>query len=138
MYLPSNSELQISLWRLTNKRQVWYEWYAESFMPVSYTATAGESDSSPKISRTSLRRFPSIDGRGSVLTTMTTSPVVSPSPLIDAVDVFPFDRKAMAGSPQVLVKEQQGVGDDVKSEGVVKIGQTALHNPGGRSSWIGL
>ncbi|KAJ4476233.1 PRMT5 arginine-N-methyltransferase-domain-containing protein, partial [Lentinula aciculospora] len=32
LYLPSNSELQISIWRLTNERQVWYEWHAESFL----------------------------------------------------------------------------------------------------------
>ncbi|KAG6837372.1 hypothetical protein H0H93_010530 [Arthromyces matolae] len=32
LYLPSNSELQVSIWRLTNERQVWYEWHAESFL----------------------------------------------------------------------------------------------------------
>ncbi|KIK10187.1 hypothetical protein K443DRAFT_142017 [Laccaria amethystina LaAM-08-1] len=28
LYLPSNSELQISIWRSTNERQVWYECFS--------------------------------------------------------------------------------------------------------------
>jgi protein arginine N-methyltransferase 5 len=54
--------------------------------------------------------------------------------LIDAID-NPFQ---VSGDP--LFKEtMKPVGEDSKIEtGVVKIGQTTLHNPGGRSSWIGL
>ncbi|ETW83084.1 hypothetical protein HETIRDRAFT_417080 [Heterobasidion irregulare TC 32-1] len=116
LYLPSNSELQVSIWRLTNQRQVWYEWYAESFLPVFHPP----SDKSPS---------PKVDGRGSFIATPST-PLATPSPLIDAID-----------NPFVVEKPEQmrHIEDVAKIEaGVVKIGQTSLHNPGGRSSWIGL
>ncbi|EIN04806.1 PRMT5-domain-containing protein [Punctularia strigosozonata HHB-11173 SS5] len=138
LYLPSNSELQVSIWRLTNKRQVWYEWYAESFMPVSYTTASVEKDASPALPRMPLPRFPSIDSRGSLLTSSQSTPVVAASPLVDAVDVFPFDRRAGSPSPRFVTREELGAEDGARGEGVVKIGQTALHNPGGRSCWIGL
>ncbi|KDQ24653.1 hypothetical protein PLEOSDRAFT_1067469 [Pleurotus ostreatus PC15] len=35
MYLPNDAELHVSLWRLTDKRQVWYEWHAEAFLYLS-------------------------------------------------------------------------------------------------------
>ncbi|KAG8812619.1 methyltransferase protein, partial [Serendipita sp. 399] len=37
LYLPSNSELHVSIWRLTSKSKIWYEWYAESYLPVFLT-----------------------------------------------------------------------------------------------------
>jgi len=59
------------------------------------------------------------------------SPLMAPpSPLIEAVDVDPL---RVTGLP-----EGSGIGGgDIEYE-LVKIGQTGLHNPGGRSSWIGL
>ena len=53
-----------------------------------------------------------------------------PSPLIDAMD-SPLSKvvpRTPEGSPDI----SEG------SRSVVKIGQTDLHNAGGRSSWIGL
>lgn len=70
LYLPSNSELRVSIWRQTDGKKVWYEWLAESFLPISSQV----SDPLKNIGETTL----------------------------------------------------------------VKIGQTSLHNPNGRSSWIGL
>ncbi|KAF8322644.1 PRMT5-domain-containing protein [Clavulina sp. PMI_390] len=35
IYLPSNSELEVSMWRLTDTRKVWYEWCAEAFLPAA-------------------------------------------------------------------------------------------------------
>lgn len=32
---PDNSELQISMWRQTDDRKVWYEWIVESFVHVA-------------------------------------------------------------------------------------------------------
>ncbi|KAA1467478.1 PRMT5-domain-containing protein [Dentipellis sp. KUC8613] len=119
LYLPSNSELQVSIWRLTNQRQVWYEWYAESFLPV-FRPLADSRKDGPA---------PSVDGRGSFIAA-TSTPFATPSPLLDALD-NPF----IASNPHVTKKPE----DVTKIEtGVVKIGQTSLHNPGGRSSWIGL
>jgi type II protein arginine methyltransferase len=51
--------------------------------------------------------------------------MATPSPLIDAIDAHP-----VLEEPIEEVRKA-----DI---GVVKIGQTSLHNPGGRSSWIGL
>ncbi|KAG6917003.1 hypothetical protein DXG01_004268 [Tephrocybe rancida] len=106
LYLPSNSELQVSIWRLTNERQVWYEWHAESFL------------SSPAIQ---------LESPGSAVAV--SHPLSAPtlSPLIDADDPTVVQRaryNAFNAAPVVYE--------------TVKIGQTSLHNPGGRSSWIGL
>ena len=112
--MPSNSELQVSVWRLTNQRQVWYEWYAEAFLPLPDT---------------SLRSIepPSSQGEGSG--TVQQLAEKAPSPLIDAMDV-----------PTELFASASGGEDDGASGAVrlVKVGQTTLHNPKGRSSWIGL
>lgn len=121
--MPSNSELQVSIWRLTDQRQVWYEWYAESFLPVlrppAETPTAGP--------------LPRVDGHGSFVTA-TSTPFVPPSPLVDAID-----NPSLVSGEQLSKEIMKRVGEVSKIEsGVVKIGQTTLHNPGGRSSWIGL
>lgn len=116
LYLPSNSELHVSIWRLTDERQVWYEWYAESFLPVF------NSSSSPEHSEDT-------SGDGSFLA-CTSTHVAVPSPVIDAVDVFPsLERSELRKSGEESPRS---------TAGVIKIGQTSLHNPGGRSSWIGL
>lgn len=57
------------------------------------------------------------------------TPVLSPSPVADAVDIPPIEIDAKAAVE----------GDAAKNSiGLIKIGQTSLHNPKGRSSWIGL
>jgi protein arginine N-methyltransferase 5 len=53
------------------------------------------------------------------------TPVATPSPLIDAIDAQPIYEEAAEEFRKADI-------------GVVKIGQTSLHNPGGKSSWIGL
>lgn len=119
LYLPSNSELQVSMWRLTNERQVWYEWYAESYLPVANALLPVEHATDGAVS----------DGPSS---SSTSTLVAVPSPIVDALDMFNF--------PVAEPRSETRPGSmEIKSPcGVVKIGQTALHNPGGRSSWIGL
>ncbi|KAG6861031.1 hypothetical protein C0995_004734 [Termitomyces sp. Mi166 len=102
LYLPSNSELQVSIWRLTNERQVWYEWHAESFLSSPVAQSESQSAASVPASP---------------------SDTVF-SPLIDADD--PMRGRFQVFDTATPVYE------------TVKIGQTSLHNPGGRSSWIGL
>lgn len=34
MQLPADSEVEVSFWRQTDDRKVWYEWLVESFMNV--------------------------------------------------------------------------------------------------------
>ncbi|KAI0064783.1 PRMT5-domain-containing protein [Artomyces pyxidatus] len=123
LYLPSNAELQVSIWRLTNARQVWYEWYAESFLPVLHPAPA-QPPPGPA---------PRVDGRGSFVAAPAT-PFATPSPVVEAMD-NPF----LADRPPARLSPKRVEEDDARRDaGVVKIGQTTLHNPGGRSSWIGL
>jgi len=109
MYLPGNSELQVSIWRLTDQRRVWYEWYAEAFMPVMY-------------------QTPDHAGDGLSTVVVPGSPLIAPSPTVDALDMPPIvDKTGILKAPK-----------EASNTRLVKIGQTALHNPGGRSSWIGL
>jgi len=150
LYLPSNSELRVSLWRLTSNHKVWYEWYAESHLPVSVSRPlAPESPSEFAFGRgggivqisptspaspTPMR----VNGAGSLVSAPSMI-VAAPSPMIDAVGDLSFSSstdslRSYTPDPSVTA------GSDGSSSGmgVVKIGQTSLHNPGGRSSWYGL
>ncbi|KDQ57189.1 hypothetical protein JAAARDRAFT_35793 [Jaapia argillacea MUCL 33604] len=125
LYLPTNSELQVTLWRLTDKKKVWYEWYAESFLPVWNAPPSSEKSKDAQQSPTTL-----INRHGSFLAPAST-PVATASPLVDAIDL-PWGADRLPETPKHLE-------DSNKTDiGLVKIGQTSLHNPGGRSSWIGL
>lgn len=35
MYVPENSEMDVSMWRQTDDRKVWYEWLVESFVTIA-------------------------------------------------------------------------------------------------------
>ncbi|GJE96614.1 PRMT5-domain-containing protein [Phanerochaete sordida] len=115
LYLPSKSELQVSLWRLTNERQVWYEWYAEAFLALP--------DGSPLVSVTSPP-----PQRASLLAPAQLSSIEA-SPFVDNVEIPETPRSGRPDHEIIF---------GGASMRLVKIGQTSLHNPGGRSSWIGL
>ncbi|KAL1673674.1 PRMT5 arginine-N-methyltransferase-domain-containing protein [Schizophyllum commune] len=126
LYLPSNSELHVSIWRLTNAKQVWYEWHAEAFLAVQAMAPPGQWQG---------------PSRSSTLGLLSPSPSafdmpVPASPLIDAVDMPPFGSPSEV--PATPVRESSIFRARAEPLTMIKIGQTNLHNPGGRSSWIGL
>ncbi|KDN44206.1 hypothetical protein RSAG8_05679, partial [Rhizoctonia solani AG-8 WAC10335] len=110
LYLPSNSELDVYMWRLSDAQKVWYEWMAESFLPCV------------------------VAGRPTVVPSPTRSNTLGvslgnqflPSPMLDAPSGW-----GQARSDSYFSAEGE-------RELRVKIGQTSLHNPAGRSSWIGL
>lgn len=113
--MPSKCELQVSIWRLTDHRQVWYEWYAEAFLPLP-----GATPSYPRTPpREPLK-----------LRVPTPKVGIEGSPLIDAIDLA----DGVEERPPVNIR----VTEDSGSAQLIKIGQTTLHNPRGRSSWIGL
>ncbi|KAJ9123690.1 hypothetical protein QFC24_003461 [Naganishia onofrii] len=122
LYLPSGAELDVHIWRLTDpkSKKVWYEWHAESFLSfngsVSHQTGNGYTPSSAG----------SISG-GRVVSHASNASGGMPmySPMMDAPN-SPLPLSAGLG-------HASGGGDHR-----IKIGQTALHNPGGRSSWIGL
>ena len=114
LYLPSNSELQVSIWRLTNEHQVWYEWHAESFISIPSTAASSEE---------LLTGQPFGGQLNSSSSSLTLGAL---SPLADGKD------------PLLLSLPNVSTGKNTSEYVTVKIGHTSLHNPGGRSSWIGL
>ncbi|KAF6757275.1 shk1 kinase-binding protein 1 [Ephemerocybe angulata] len=120
LYLPSGSELQVSIWRLTNQKQVWYEWHAESFLSVP-----GKSTSNDELLLSAGPRSPAFS-EGTPL-----------SPMADREDPFLVDsglsRSATLPPASSTMFHNRELGYEL-----VKIGHTSLHNPGGRSSWIGL
>jgi len=134
LYLPGNSRLQLCLWRLTSETKVWYEWYAESFLP----APAPEAKLSRRLSSASKA---STQSNGTGPLSVTLSPPakqragsILSSPMIDADDrLFTWEKQ----SPSMAVDETH---QELPSRfpGHIKIGQTSVHNPGGRSSWYGL
>lgn len=103
---------------------MWYEWFAEAFLPVP-----SSSVSSPiwKDALSPMATSPD----SSFLSPVPTTPVQAMSPLLD-VPQLTLQVPARAGSFSMT--------EDRDKEGVslVKISQTALHNAGGKSSWIGL
>lgn len=116
--MPSNSELQVSIWRLTNDRQVWYEWHAESFISIPSTTIMNEELSlgQPFSGGFSASSF---------------SAIGAPSPLLDSKEIPHLDTARLASYDRAAAPG--GAANET-----VKIGHTSLHNPGGRSSWIGL
>ena len=115
----------MSIWRLTNERQVWYEWHAESFLEIP--SAVSEIPMSPSGAERLLSGFFTPSGNGGPLPSAS-----APSPLIDATEPLPsfMSRASISREPSLMIEE---AGYDI-----VKIGHTSLHNPGGRSSWIGL
>ena len=145
LYLPSGSELEVSIWRLWDgtKDRIWYEWCAEAYLPLIGSGGPGGPSSSAAganglgIGGTSgtLDRIPSasMNGAATALTPRSASsagPGIPPistasiaSPMMDA----PF-------SPGLGGSTESGKGETMR----IKIGQTSLHNPGGMHSWVGL
>ena len=109
LFLPSGAELDVGIWRLTDKDKVWYEWCAEAFLPTDDAVAATAN---------SMGRSPSGSGQPSA----GGGPAAIASPYADA----PF-------SPIYPTH-----GNPYASGGRVKIGQTRLHNPGGAASFVGL
>ncbi|PIL29772.1 hypothetical protein GSI_07977 [Ganoderma sinense ZZ0214-1] len=124
LYLPADAELTVSLWRLTDTRKVWYEWFAEAFLPVP-----SSSVSSPIWKDTLSPMSTSADT--TFLSAVPTTPIQATSPLLDIPQLTLQVPTRRASFGMMEDREKDGVS-------LVKISQTALHNAGGKSSWIGL
>lgn len=85
-------------------------WY--EWHAESFLTVSGHGSGAP-LARDGVKSPPPLEG------SPLSSSVSAPSPLIDAVDI-----------PTINLRSE--------GSGRVKIGQTSLHNPGGRSSFIGL
>ncbi|TFK40311.1 shk1 kinase-binding protein 1 [Crucibulum laeve] len=121
LYLPSNSELQVTIWRLTNERQVWYEWHAESFLSIPATPVFNDESLGGHLSPANASVASSFAAFG------------APSPIADVMDT---SFEGVDKNKNLPSLRTDGSFELVYE--TVKIGHTSLHNPGGRSSWIGL
>lgn len=124
--MPSGAELDVHIWRLTDpkSKRVWYEWHAESFLPITGTVNGMVS---PGYNQGGGAQ---VNGAGRVVSGASSNMSVPlQSPMMDAPG------SPMPGSVFGLPPPQGSGGRD---ESRIKIGQTKLHNTGGRSSWVGL
>ena len=124
LYLPANSELDVHMWRQSGNNKVWYEWCAEVFMPLPADAIRSVDPSSSVGAATAGAN--SASGLSSEYANAIATPRIpsgsGPPPASE-----PSNGTQLHASPLVSGQVTR-----------VKTGMTALHNPGGRSSWIGL
>ena len=108
---------------MTSSKRVWYEWYAEVHLPLP-TSLAGNGTLASHTSTTTTEAYPSLDAMSS--------------------DNGHVNFQNAPATPSVLSvnhdNHRLSTSSTVSSAGVtrIKTGMTALMNPGGRSSWIGL
>ncbi|EPQ31570.1 uncharacterized protein PFL1_00903 [Pseudozyma flocculosa PF-1] len=144
LYLPPNSELDVHMWRQSGNGRVWYEWCAESFMPLpgdavrAIQATANATGHST----TAISAAQS----GGAAATLGAAAAEGPNNFANAPATpripsgpAPPPADATATGPVLLSSPLSSLSSG-GGGGVVRVktGMTALHNPGGRSSWIGL
>ncbi|SHO78148.1 Similar to S.cerevisiae protein HSL7 (Protein arginine N-methyltransferase) [Malassezia sympodialis ATCC 42132] len=149
LYLPGNAELDVHIWRLTDKHRVWYEWCAEVFLKLGLTrpVTPESGGETPRASD---------DTRN-----LSASDMLPPFVNAQHTPMMPSDAlpgavvQSMAGgtgTPEVppvglgLGMPPSSTGHDttVLKAGVpspqttrrIKTGQTDLMNAGGRGSWL--
>lgn len=129
MYLPANSELEVHMWRLTSNDRVWYEWSAEAFLPLSIGTLETAA-------RTQQQRPVSLDASSSVGSNGTAAEQhnFSNAPHTPRIPSVSLPHQALDSTHAGLQASALPQTPITR----VKIGMTRLHNPGGRSSWIGL
>ena len=149
LYLPPRSEVDAHIFRLvdSNRRRVHFEWSAEVFLPLP-AHTLAPSPTAASTSRATLN----LNGNGSYSQPGSGRPRAS----------SPMDTRSVSNASQYQHGEGSHgapvpspfMGNDSMSsagfmldtqrshslDGIVrlKVGQSKLHNPAGRSSWVGL
>ncbi|GAA5855509.1 hypothetical protein JCM8547_007863 [Rhodosporidiobolus lusitaniae] len=156
LYLPAHSELDVQIWRLTDntKRRVWFEWCAQAYLALpssSLNSSAGFPTSPPGSATSATFSVGRSSGSG---------PGGVPYSPGQGGDAFQSAPSPMLGSstdgrmPGIAEEGGEGSfsasivgGSGAGGAGAVaalmggervKIGQTKLHNPNGKTSWIGL
>lgn len=163
VYLPANSEFDVQIWRLTDntKRRVWFEWAAQTYLVASASGHAV----SPSVAHYDPRRGSMTGGTASPPGSVTSgtfssnhrfsagsSSAALMSPSLDAFQSAPSPHLGGGGGASGATTSggssasATGGGEHrmsaIVEEGEaamrIKISQTRLHNPGGKTSWIGL
>lgn len=135
IYLPANSELDVHMWRLTSSDRVWYEWNAEAFLPLSLATL--EDGVKQQQRPLSLDASSSIGSNGTASAMSTADQHnFSNAPNTPRIPSVSLGHHAAEGSQQSSGLQSSPLPQTPITR--VKIGMARLHNPGGRSSWIGL
>lgn len=116
LYLPANAELDVHMWRMTASDRVWYEWSAEVFLPIPTAVDAAK------------QRPVSLDASSSIGSTST----AADQHFANAPNTPRIPSLSLPNGPDALQPSP------MQTSTRAKINMTRLHNPGGRSSWIGL
>ena len=150
LYLPPRSELDVHIFRLVDgvRRRVWFEWMGEVFLPLPAMTLAPSPTHASSIQTAGQ---PVANGSGvhsSVRHPRAASPMDARSVSAAGVPIHSpmMDNFAPIPSPFIGNDSMSSAGfmlDVQRShslDGIVrlKVGQSKLHNPAGRGSWVGL
>lgn len=153
------------MWRMTDgvKRKVWFEWAASAYLCASAlsfppSSSPRHSAASPPASSTSgsfapASRQDTLSPRGGAWdhqrnSYASSSQRGSASPMVDAFQSAPSPMIGGGGGPhgdrrdsgrmQGIEEEEGGSGGAAQGEQRILISMSKLHNPGGKSSFVGL
>lgn len=154
LYLPGNAEMDVHIWRLSDKNRIWYEWSAEAFLKLdpSKPATPKSAGGTPRATEDS-RNLSASDMLPPFINAQHT-PMMPSAPLPGAAAQPPTAGQG-AASPAVGTPETAAVGlglgmpttlpgADVTGAAMpqtfrrIKTGQTELMNAGACGSWLSI
>ncbi len=166
LYLPSGAELDVHLWRMSNAKKVWYEWYAEVFLPIPASVLGVVQNSAATVSGSTdtVHGNAGVPGLGGVAMSANNTSESGYSAGPHGSNPGDASFQNAPGTPSLLSVNlpgdsaganrwswssgASGVGHAGGAGGHaghapgktvrVKTGMSALMNPSGRSSWIGL
>ncbi|GAA6058643.1 hypothetical protein JCM10212_004054 [Sporobolomyces blumeae] len=140
MYLPARSELDVQMWRLTDntKRRVWFEWSCAAYLPaqsLSFMPTPPGSATSGTFSAGlrpgAFSPTPSTPGGHGEAFQSAPSPMLGSSHDGRMPGIAEEEGASMSA---MGIQPPLGAGDGQR----ILISMSKLHNPGGRTSWVGM
>ncbi|SCZ98227.1 BZ3500_MvSof-1268-A1-R1_Chr3-2g06233 [Microbotryum saponariae] len=157
IYLPASSSIDVQMWRMTDssKRKVWFEWAASAYITIPSPITTP----SPNPNTTTVTTASATGGGARTSYDPRTTWMAMPSPLMDdgifhsapspmigstphlTNGTSPTDRRdsgRMPNAPDEEGSNQQSHASMSMVMNRVLINQSKLHNPGGRTSHIGV
>lgn len=151
VYLPANSEFDVQIWRLTDntKRRVWFEWAAQTYLVAVPPTIGGAGAFDPRRASIAGTSPPGSVTSGTFSNHRFSSGSSALSPSLDAFQSAPSPHLGASVSAAMGVGGS-GSGEHARMSAIVeegaderdavriKVSQTRLHNPGGKTSWIGL
>lgn len=144
LYVPSDGELDVHMWRLTKAKKVWYEWSCEVFLNLPQAAANASADPSNK--RASALTFVEPGRESPMLGLNLDAGIFANAPQTPRVPSVAFPDGHGGGQTQRQVSSSgasNGGRSSIMSAGPtkahrIKIGMSSLQNPSGRSSWVGM